>query len=390
MAFKRSGVRFSYAPLGVPTVSGRFFYSIMDINIFFSPVDKSLEDFRNDEGTLGSSMRIYFSGDEFPSIEGCNVAFFSLFPSETTEVTSVRRALYHLYNHWTHLNIVDLGNLREGATHDDTLFSLSQVIVKLLQNHVVPVVLGDNKNLLLSVYQSFSTIGSPLNLAIVDPRLNISDYLAPIIFSQPNCLFNFSNLGYQTYFVDSKEIDMMNDLYFDIHRLGTLHNSIHLSEPLIRSADIVGIDLEAFCAADMPGVKKPSPNGFSGSEGCQMARYAGFASRVSFFGLFGLCDDNDINNISAKLTAQMIWHFFDGLANRKEDYPKDIDSDFTRYIVHREDAADMLFLCNKTTGKWWMEITNKNIFIPCSKEDYLTTVNGEIPDRWWQYFQKIM
>jgi hypothetical protein len=29
-------------------------------------------------------------------------------------------------------------------------------------------------------------------------------------------------------------------------------------------------------------------------------------------------------------------------------------------------------------------------FVPCSYNDYLISVNDEVPDRWWQAYQKLL
>ena len=29
-------------------------------------------------------------------------------------------------------------------------------------------------------------------------------------------------------------------------------------------------------------------------------------------------------------------------------------------------------------------------FIPCSKEDYDQAMRNELPDKWWQFYQKLM
>ena len=74
---------------------------------------------------------------------------------------------------------------------------------------------------------------------------------------------------------------------------------------------------------------------------------------------------------------------------RQNDYPTAENRDeFTRYIVRLENYDEIVFLCHKTTGKWWMEISDH--FIPCSKSDYDLAMQNELPDRWWQFYQKLM
>ena len=45
-------------------------------------------------------------------------------------------------------------------------------------------------------------------------------FLSKIIIEEPNNLFNFSTIGYQTYYNSQEEIDLIEKLYFDAYRLG--------------------------------------------------------------------------------------------------------------------------------------------------------------------------
>ena len=75
-------------------------------------------------------------------------------------------------------------------------------------------------------------------------------------------------------------------------------------------------------------------------------------------------------------------------------------NDFKRYIVQiGENQNDVVFLCHKITGKWWMDMSflqnedqryERHHFIPCSKEDYDQAMRNELPDKWWQFYQKLM
>ena len=85
----------------------------------------------------------------------------------------------------------------------------------------------------------------------------------------------------------------------------------------------------------------------------------------------------------------MVWYFLEGFSLRQNDFPTDDNRDeFTKYIVKLEDYDELIFLCHKATGKWWMEIADH--FIPCSKSDYDMAMRNELPDRWWQFYQKLM
>ena len=98
--------------------------------------------------------------------------------------------------------------------------------------------------------------------------------------------------------------------------------------------------------------------------------------------------------------AEMIWYFIDGFSNRQDDIPTLDSTDFKRYNVQiGEGEENVVFLCHKITGKWWIDMSfmhaddpryERHHFIPCSKEDYDQAMRNELPDKWWQFYQKLM
>ncbi len=380
----------------------------MDISAFLNPVKEEVIEncHLTHKKQLGNTLNIFKNEEEFPELEGFQVAILGV-EEERYAVDNegckdgpdaIRHALYPLFNHWLELKIVDLGNVKSGLRVEDTYYALSEVFLTLLKYHIVPVILGGSQDLTYPIYQVYENTGKLVNITAIDPRfdlgedgegINSESYLSHIILHQPNYLFNYTNIGYQTYYIDNENINLMKQLLFDIYRLGTIKNRAELSEPLLRNADIITIDAAAFSASDMPGVKRSSPNGFSSEDGCKMTRYAGLNPKLTSIGFFNYNPSFDVNYQSANNLAEMIWYFLEGFSLRENDFPAAENRDeFTKYIVKLEDYDELIFLCHKTTGKWWMEISEH--FIPCSKSDYDMAMRNELPDRWWQFYQKLM
>ena len=324
-------------------------------------------------------------------------------------VDYIRKALYPLFDHWPDIHIVDLGNVRIGKDLNDTYYAVNQVLTELMKNKIVPIIIGAGQDLTYTMYQVYEPTGKLINITAVDPMfdigndkesLNSHSYLSHIILHQPNFLFNFTNIGYQSYYVDTENIELMKQLLFDAYRLGNIKQNIELAEPLIRNANLLSFDIAAIRAADAPGVKNASPNGFNGEEACRMTRYAGLSYKLSSVGFFEYNPHYDINSRTANLIAEMIWYFIEGFSMRQDDIPTLESNDFKRYIVQiGENQNDIVFLCHKTTGKWWMDMSflqnndqryERHHFIPCSKEDYDQAMHNELPDKWWQFYQKLM
>ena len=380
----------------------------MDISAFLNPVKEEVieNSHLTHKKQIGNTITIFKNEEDFPNLEGCQIAILGV-EEERYAVdnegckagpNAIRHALYPLFNHWPDLKIADLGNVKAGLRVEDTYYALSEVFLTLLKYHIVPVILGGSQDLTYPIYQVYENTGKLVNITAIDPRfdlgedgegINSESYLSHIILHKPNYLFNYTNIGYQTYYIDNENISLMKQLLFDIYRLGTIKNRAELTEPLLRNADIITIDAAAFCAADMPGVKRSSPNGFSSEDGCKMTRYAGLNPKLTSIGFFNYNPSFDVNYQSANNLAEMIWYFMEGFSLRQNDCPTaDNRDEFTKYIVKLEDYDELIFLCHKTTGKWWMEISEH--FIPCSKSDYDMAMRNELPDRWWQFYQKLM
>ena len=391
----------------------------MDISIFLEPVDEKCfgKAYRPGKQTLGETMNIYRDEDAFPDLEGVELAIIGVKEERGTidnkgcadGIDHIRKALYPLFNHWPKLRIVDLGNIRIGKELNDTYYAVNQVLTELMKNKTVPIIIGAGQDLTYTMYQVYEPTGKLINIAAVDPMfdigndkeaLNSHSYLSHIILHQPNFLFNFTNIGYQSYYVDTENIELMKQLLFDAYRLGVIKQNIELTEPLIRHANLLSFDIAAIRAADAPGVKNASPNGFNGEEACRMTRYAGLSYKLSSIGFFEYNPHYDINARTANLIAEMIWYFIEGFSSRQDDIPTLESTDFKKYIVQiGENQNDVVFLCHKITGKWWMDMSflqngdpryERHHFIPCSKEDYDQAMRNELPDKWWQFYQKLM
>ncbi len=392
----------------------------MEPEIYFEPIASSLSGFFQQSSNnlrLGDVLEAYVEKEKFPSLEGVQIALIGVNEDRKSVDNKgcaeapdhVREYLYPLQTHWNRLNIVDLGNIRQGHTVEDTYFAVKEVVSALIKKDIVPVLIGGSHDLTYANYLAYENIGRVINIAAVDPvfdlghdddELNARSYLSRIILHQPNFLFNFTNIGYQSYFVNQDALELMKNLFFDVNRLGNVRVNMEEAEPMVRNADILTFDLSAIRAADSPGSYYAGPNGFNGEEACRICRYAGMSDKLSSFGIYELNPKFDPRGQSAHLTAQMIWYFMDGFANRQHDLPYQDTTDFVRFRVYLEgQGEEMIFLKSKKTDRWWIEIPLKNPadkkyirhhFVPCSYNDYQTALQQEIPDRWWMLQQKLM
>lgn len=385
-----------------------------DIEHFFSPIDFSSENFT--ENQLGSLISIHTNTSSFPDLENSHIALIGVCESRNAPSNTqcniapdkVRDYFYALYPGSFKPSIIDLGNIQAGNTIDDTYYALKTTINYLIKKNIVPIIIGGSQDLTYAQFLGYEKLEQTINIVTIDsefdlgnPEGNISNhaYLGKIILHQPNYLFNYSNIGYQTYLVDQVGLNMMNKLYFDTYRLGQIRDAIEESEPIIRHADMISIDITAIKHSDAPANPHASPNGFYSEEVCQMMRYAGMNDKLSSVGIYEINPEYDIQGKTSHLAAQMIWCFMDGFYHRKDDFPSRSDPDYVKFhVVLQDEKYEINFFKSKKTDRWWMEVPyppskglkfERHTLLPCSYKDYELAINNEIPDRWWQTYQKL-
>lgn len=322
----------------------------------------------------------------------------------------VRRYLYELYQGDYSIKVVDLGNIKAGATLRDTYVAVKTVMEELIKNDIVPVLIGGGQDLTYAQYTAYENLEQRVEVAVVDSKfdldqenaenmpLNSQTYLNHLILHQPDYLFNLSNVAYQTYLVSKESISMYDKLFFNALRLGSFSGKLDQAEPIIRAADMVSFDIGAIRASEAPGNANASPNGLYGDEACQFARYAGMSDKCSSFGIYEYNPTFDPMGQTGMLIAQMLWCFIDGYYGRKKDapmYPK------SNYIIYRTNLEgenyELVFVKSKKSDRWWMQVpyfgtksVNERFYlVPCRYEDYQLAVGGEMPDLWWKTHQKL-
>ncbi len=391
----------------------------MEINLFFEPVNEQLVEkcLVPGEKRIVNLTDIYLHKDRFPDLDGKQIALIGVAEdrqawnnegaAESPDL--VRASLYTLFHHWPEIHLADLGNIRQGHSVQDTYFALSQVVGTLIRRKIIPVILGGSQDLTYASYLAYENIGQLVNIVSVDPMFDLGreedelhsrSFLSKIIMHQPNYLFNFTNIGYQTHYIDIEAVDLMKNLLFDVYRLGVIRASMPDAEPVVRNADILSFDLSSVRFSDAPGNGNAGPNGFTGDEACRIARYAGMSDKLSSIGFYEANPRFDSNGNTMNLVAQMIWYFIEGVANRQHDLPKAGSTDFARYIVKIEgQEEDIVFVKSKKTERWWIDLSygrtktaeyERHYFVPCTKDDYDVACREEIPDRWWMFYQKLM
>lgn len=390
----------------------------MDISIYFKAVDTdallSLSDYPGKR--YESIVDIHREGS-FPELGDVDIAIIGVLEDRLAihnegcayGADVVRKHLYGLFTGHEAVKIADLGNILQGNSVDDTYFAVTNVVEALVMHNIIPVIIGGGQDLSYAVYRAYEHLGQIINIVAVDPMfdlgkdsssINSRSYLSKIILHQPNYLFNYTNIGYQSYFVDAEAVGLMNKLYFDVYRLGNVRKNVEDVEPVVRNADMVSIDISAVRSADAPGNGNAIPNGFAGEELCQIVRYAGLSDKLSSIGFYEYNPTYDPREQTAMLISQALWYFLEGYYQRKDDYPARARDKYVKFHVKIQDPEEeIVFYKSKVSDRWWMEVPvetdlmtkyERHYMVPCSHADYEHAMENNIPDRWWQVYQKMM
>lgn len=388
----------------------------MDISLYFQPSQRFGQ---NRPEWLAHSLgdnTLFHTRNGFPALDGANVAILGICDDPghakprgcVAAPDAVREELYKLYLPAGKVNVVDLGDIHPGHTAQDTQHALAESIAELIRRNVIPFIIGGGQGHTFTQYLAYEKLERTANLVCIDSRFDLGEpgqsladgsYLSHIVLRQPNYLFNYSNLGFQTYLVDQPGIELMDRLYFDVHRLGELRAVMADAEPVLRNADTVSIDMSSVRWSDAPGTTRPGPNGFHGEEICQLMRYAGVSEKITSMGLYELDPGRDGQGVTAQLAAQMVWCFLDGFRSRTNDLPWLDRKRFTRFRVPIKDhAQELVFYKSTVSDRWWMDVPyraeqearfERHHLVPCAYSDYQMACKEEVPDRWWRTFQKL-
>jgi formiminoglutamase len=381
----------------------------MDLTLFFNPVNEDLlADTRATD--LARSLTVYVH--KMPTYKDAHLAIIGV-PEErgagqntgTAQAPDeIRKKLYRLKRSNVSYRIADLGNLKPGHDLAETYTRLSEVCRILLENNVLPIIVGGSHDLDFGQYTAYEQLDKLVSFLNIDALLDLeqdepaASHLHKILLHEPNYLFSYTHLAYQSYLINPDAVNMLEKLYFEAFRIGQMRTNLREMEPVIRQADMLSFDITAIRSADAPANIHAQPFGLTGEEACQICWYAGLNEKLSSIGFYEYNPRlDDATRKTASVIATMIWYFIEGYYHRKSD--QDFRSnDFLKYVVALPAHPDTItFYKSKRTEKWWMEVPfpegleryARNSIVPCSYADYEAATRGEVPERYIQTLAKL-
>ncbi|MEO6355389.1 MAG: formimidoylglutamase [Ferruginibacter sp.] len=361
---------------------------LLPVNIYSLNDDKGYND-----GQL--AKHILINEGEIPNLETADIVLVGVGESRGSGVfdacndapDAIRKQLFQL--HYWHKDVViaDVGNIKTGASLSDSYAAITTVLAELLALNKTVVLLGGSHDVTLAQYFAYRKLQKITEATCIDATIDLrgesalrsENFLLEMLTGEPNLVKHYNHIGFQSYLVHPHMLETMDKLRFDCYRVGKVKDSMEEMEPVIRNTNLLSFDINAIKNSDAPA-NECSPNGFSGEEACMLTRYAGMSSGITSFGIYGYQPRSDIHDLTAKQIAQMLWYFIDGKSRSKQEALLEDAASFNEYhTVFAE--VDTRFLQSRKTGRWWMQLPDKNI-IACSYNDYVSASRNEIPERW--------
>ncbi|MBQ7061729.1 MAG: formimidoylglutamase [Bacteroidales bacterium] len=390
----------------------------MDLSTYFQPVKRDEIGLAKGEfhTNIGEVSEIFTDETPFPSLHDHDLVLIGV-PDEHGAADNqgtmkapdaIRRYFYPLALPNANLHLADLGNLKPCESIDELNYTLTEVLYKLLDSGKTVILLGGGQHLSFANYKAYEVLGRVVNVASIDSMFDLGNdtqpltnhnWLSHIVAQQPNYLFNFSNIGYQTYFNGEPMVKLMDELNFDAYRLGIIQGDMVRAETLVRGADMVSVDMGAVRLSDAPGQAQGSPHGFYGEELCRLTRFAGMSDKLTTIGFYEYNPTYDHRGQTAHLIAHAIWYFIDGFYNRAADFPHRDKHNYRHYLVALNDGdLEISFYKSKKSDRWWMEVPyegeqqkqyQRHLLLPCTYADYQQAQQNEVPELWWKYYQRV-
>ncbi len=320
-------------------------------------------------------------------------------PTAAVAPALVRHWLYGMRKTTSELRIGDAGDVR-GITLNDRYTALQQVVKILTCKGIKVVLVGGSQDLSLPVVKALkecnhatgpiTLVDAGIDLDVTNSDFSSRAFLNRLVDTEPGIVEELTIMCCQYYFYSPAQEKFLRERYFSLLRLNEVRSpNINYAEVVLRDSSFLSFDFGAIENQRHNLQGALSPNGLSAADGCQIMWYAGAADVMQVAGLFEVPAADDQISAIGPLSAQLIWHFLEGMGARCGDYPlKSLEA--YKYVVVPVAGMDetLHFYHNQMNNRWWLQVPfhGKTKVVPCHEEDYKTALKNELPPKWWRYF----
>lgn len=267
---------------------------MLDLNDYFDPVSIEKPDFESLTGNAAFPHNITIHTDSNPikDLAGYKVALLGVPDGRNSPDNgsmkgpdAIREQLFSLAKIPGKTKIIDLGNMKQGVTFNDTIAGLTDILCNLLGENVFPVVMGGSSALISAIDHALTRLKIIYSLLAVDPRIDYSNdqdksvsfsYLNKILQNHKSTFSQYINIGYQTYLNDQQVLNRFLRRHFELIRIGDVRQAICLTEPLFRDSQVAVSTSRLYGNQMRPALIFLRPTGF------MVRRYASWPAMPEF------------------------------------------------------------------------------------------------------------
>ncbi len=256
--------------------------------------------------------------------------------------TEIRKALYKFTpfaitkgKQISDLGIFDFGNVKTGASLEETHQHVQAVLESLFVNNILPVVLGGGHDLTFPAFVAASktagkagaiNIDTHLNFRKSDPHRNNGTAFRQILdlTHSPLSPMNFVQIGAQSFANAKEHYEELTDRGATVFTLGEVRKEriekiLDLAYEIASSATeylYVSFDLDSVQSSDAPGVSASYPTGLTADELLKAAHFSGLQQKTRAIDIVEVNPKYDVDGKTSKLAALVVMYFLAGVANR--------------------------------------------------------------------------
>jgi len=260
-------------------------------------------------------------------------------PGAAAGPSAIRRSLYkmatsavqHAFER-KHIKLADCGNIDcEGKTLEQIHDEVHDVVRFLLQENIVPIVLGGGHDTAWPSLMAHGTIGKPFGIINIDahadvrplidqsrahsgsPFRQVLEYHGSLI--PPGAMVEY---GLQETAVAASHLQYLRQHKASVFMLGEARERttarLAIGKAGVAERIHLSLDMDVFASAFSPGVSAPSADGLYPEQVAFLVRSTAQSGYLKSFDVVETCPPFDVDNRTAKLAATMIMQVVIGLA----------------------------------------------------------------------------
>jgi formiminoglutamase len=233
------------------------------------------------------------------------------------------------------LSIFDFGNVKTGASLEETHQRVQTVVETLVANNILPIVLGGGHDTTYPSFLAFSkkaastgaiNIDTHLNFRKSDPHRNNGTAFRQILDLTHSTLapMNFVEVGAQSFANSKEHYEELNDRGATVFTLGDVRKErvekiLDLAYEIASNSTerlYVSFDLDSVQSSDAPGVSASYPTGLTAEDILKAAHFAGLRQKIKAIDIVEVNPKFDVDGKTSKLAALVVMYFLAGVANR--------------------------------------------------------------------------